>query len=105
MVCVRTLKDPYPPSDVLHNFLPLPPKIRGGGGGGGVVFEISTKRGYLKGGGLLEREGSKLFCQFPLRKACFHYYWDTFFFFSCLVHVTNRPLSSCGLLSTKNDIL
>ena len=35
-------------------------------------------------GGLLERRGSKLFHQFSLRKARFHYYWNTFF---CLVNI------------------
>ena len=59
-----------------------PTKIRGY-----LVFEIWTKRGVMKKllrkGVLLERGGgSKLFHQFSLQKACFHYYWNF-----CLVNI------------------
>ena len=74
MVCVRTLKDPYPPSDVLHNFLPLPPKIRGGGV---LVSEIRTKKGVIKkllrNRGLVERGGGG-----PLRKGRVPNYFVSF---------------------------
>ena len=47
--------------------------------GGVIVLDISTKRGVMKkllrNRGLVERGVSKLFHQFSLRKACFHYYW------------------------------
>ena len=78
---------------VLHiSQFPPPLKL----GGGFLIFEIWTKRGIMKncseigglverGGVLLERgRGSKLFQQFSLRKACFHYYWNTFF---CQVNI------------------
>ena len=43
--------------------------------------------GSLKGGEFSWRGGvSKLFHQFFFRKACFRYYWNTFFFF-CLVNI------------------
>ena len=62
--------------------------------GGVLVFQIWTKRGVVKkllsnrgvswkglGAGSLTKGGggSKLLHQFSLRKACFHYYWNTFF--------------------------
>ena len=71
---------------ILHSF--LPPKIRGEGGGV-LVFEIWTKRGFMKKllrnrgvsweAGCLRKLGcSKLLHQFSLRKECFHYYWIFF---------------------------
>ena len=38
-------------------------------------------------GAVLERGVSKLFYQFFFRKTCFHNYWNTFFFFFCLVNM------------------
>ena len=62
-------------------------------GRGSLIFEIWTNRGVMKkllrNRGLVEkgawyslRGGSKLFHQFSLRKACFHYYWNF-----CLVNI------------------
>ena len=65
--------------------------IGGGRGGGGVILKIWTKRGVIKkllrNRGLVESKVSKLFYQLFFRKACFHYYWNTFFFFFCLVNI------------------
>ena len=73
-------------------FIPHSPPLKLGGGV--LVFQIWTKRGSWKNcsviEGLVERGwgqvllqrgggGSKLLHQFSLRKACFHYYWNTFF--------------------------
>ena len=47
--------------------------------------KLLRTRGLVERGDLLERgggEGSKLFHQFSLRKACFQYYWNAFF---CLI--------------------
>ena len=48
----------------------------------GVIKNCAEIVGLVERGFLLERGGgrfSKLFHQFSLRKACFHYYWNTFF--------------------------
>ena len=75
-----------------HSF--LPPNIRMWGGGY-LSFEIWTKRGFMNK--LLRSRGvvwkgessvrtgrgwSKLFHEFSLRKASFHYYWNF-----CLVNI------------------
>ena len=60
------------------------------GGGLGFILKIWTKRGVMKkllrNRGLVESKVSKLFYQLFFRKACFHYYWNTFFFFFCLIN-------------------
>ena len=64
-------------------------------GGGGFLFlkflqeggheKLLKNRGLVERGGvLIERGVSKLFHQFPLRKACFRYYCNTFF---CRVNI------------------
>ena len=52
--------------------------------------KLVRNRGVSWRGGPLRKGGSKLFCQLVFRKACFHYYWNTFFLFlsgnySCLL--------------------
>ena len=84
-----------------HSFLP-PPNIRVcvcvcvcGGGGAYLSFEIWSKRGFMnkllrnrgvvwKGKSSVRKGGGcpKLFHQFSLRKASFHYYWNF-----CLVNI------------------
>ena len=88
----------------MFTLFPPPPKIRGEF----LIFEIWTKRGVMKKllriVGLVEKGGggSKLFHHFSLRKACFNYYWNTFF---CLVNITiaviNRSILSYGLPFTR----
>ena len=95
-----------------HIFLlPLTLRMGGGGGEGGVLFfKVWIKGGVMKK--LLRnrefsRKGgvSKLLHQFSFRKACFNYYWNTFFLFFFLsiftLAVINRSILSCGLLSTR----
>ena len=50
--------------------------------------KLLRNRGLVERGASL-RKGwvSKSFYQFFLRKACFHYYWNTFFSFFCLVNI------------------
>ena len=47
--------------------------------------KLFRNRGLVERGGFSQNGGiSKLFHQFPLRKACFHYNWNTFF---CLLNI------------------
>ena len=80
----------YTNSSLLRPYIvasPPPPKIRGGGAG--VLFLKFGQRGVheklLRNRGLVEKRDhlrkrgvSKLFHQFSLKKACFHYYWIVF---------------------------
>ena len=74
----------------------FPPREEGGGvlflklvQSRGVMKKLLRNRGQLKGGGSLQKERgvSKLFYQFLFRKACFHYYQNTWFFFFCLINI------------------
>ena len=65
------------------------------GGGGSYFYNLDKEAVHekiaQKGPGSLRKSGvSELFYQFFFRKACFHYYWNTFFLFlsgkySCLL--------------------